>query len=72
MLPEQKPPRKKTEKNRPMNFRVDDTTVYRIKVLAAYYRKGLTSVVEDLIDQEFEKLKKTDPKELRNSEKFVK
>jgi predicted transcriptional regulator len=63
--------RDKQEKTTPISFRVDDITRHRLKLLAAYYRKGLTSIVEDLIDQEVERLEKKDPDELKKAEKFV-
>lgn len=70
MPPKQKK-REKAEKNTPLSFRVDDTTMFRLRVMAAYYRRGLTTVVEDLIDLEFERLQKKDPVDLKKAEKFI-
>jgi predicted DNA-binding protein len=63
--------RDKQEKTTPISFRVDDITRSRLKTLSAYYRKGLTSIVEELIDQEYERLEKKDPHELKKAESFV-
>lgn len=62
----------RVKKTSPLSFRFDETTLFRIKVLAKYYGHNSTHILEELIDTEYEKLLKTDTSELKKTEKFIK
>ena len=71
MPPKKKTKREKQKKETIVSFRADAITLNRLKILASYFRRGVTTVIEDLIDHEFERIEKSDPVELKKSEKFV-
>ena len=60
---------KKLKKSVSISFRVSEVTERRLKALGEYCGHGMTYVVEELIDSEYERLRAKDPKELRKAER---
>lgn len=63
--------RKEKREKKPISisFRVSEETERRLKVLGDYCGRGMTYVIEELIDAEYERIKAKDPKELKKAEK---
>lgn len=60
---------KREGKPRSISFRVSEETERRLKALGNYCGMGMTYVIEELIDGEYERLKAKDPKELKKAER---
>lgn len=51
-----------------ISFRVSEETAHRLEVLGRYCNRGKTFAVEELIDQEYERIANKEPKKLKKIE----
>jgi len=52
-----------------ISFRVSEETALRLNVLGTYCGRGKTFALEELVDQEYERILKSDPSEVKKIKK---